>query len=173
MHQVALLSSPPGAQASLQSPFPQEDSSGSQTFLVSVSNVWVRVDVRYVKGGTYIHHGLCCRVCAELTWEKGRFAFWRWNCCPSLADPPSHQAESLSRLVWCSTHAPWGRGVGFLQLMPSIPSFSLFVPVPWTEQLRAVISKWLSGGGRKKNTEQGREEAGRGQEASNNCCLVR
>lgn len=38
------------AQASLQSPFPQENSSGSWKFLVSVSNVWVHVDVHVEDG---------------------------------------------------------------------------------------------------------------------------
>lgn len=74
------------AQASLQSPCPQEDSSGSEMVLVSMSNVWVCVNVRMLKMiHMHIHGDLSCCVCAEFTWAKGCFAFWRrWDCRPSL-----------------------------------------------------------------------------------------
>lgn len=100
------------AQASLQSPYAQEDSSGSQTFLVSVSNVQVCVDVRMLKMihiHMRIHRNLSCRICAGrrdvfLSGEGGIAALLL----SAFSPLPSHRA-GLSWVVWCTTKVLWSR----------------------------------------------------------------
>lgn len=57
---------------------PKKPAVDPQKFM-SVSNVWVHVNLCMLK--MHIHPSLSCHVYAELTWEKGRSAFWRRCSC--------------------------------------------------------------------------------------------
>lgn len=103
---------PPLLAAQAPSPFPQEDSSGSQKFLVSVSNVRIR-GVRVKGGADAVHRDLSCPVCGALpgrtVWLSGE---------GGIASLLSQQVQSLARFLLC---IPWEQGVNSLRLMPCSP----------------------------------------------------
>lgn len=111
------LCPPPLLAAQAVSPFPQEDSSGSQKLLVPVSNIRIRgVCADAVPGG------LSCPVlCVWSSPRKAGVAFCRgWNCLPSL--PPGAEPGQVAP-VQCQS--PGEQGVNPCSSCRGLPSLSV------------------------------------------------